>query len=68
MDTDRIFKRKIYNRLLKWKDLLSSHECSESESESKGNNKTPSVTLVPHGFDYMVDKVTEDYAEFWQRP
>lgn len=48
--------------------LLSSHECSESESESKNSNKTPSVTLVPHGFDYMVDKVTEDYAEFWQRP
>ena len=31
-------------------------------------NKTPSVTLVPRGFDYKLEKVTEDYAEFWQCP
>lgn len=48
--------------------LLSSHERSETESEGEGGKNSPTVTLVPHGFGYILDKVTEDYAEFWQRP
>lgn len=49
--------------------LLSSHERSETESEGENGNKTPTVTLIPHGFEYW-DRhiVTEDDSEFWQRP
>ena len=48
--------------------LLSSHERSETESEGENGKNSPTVTLVPHGFDYMAGKVTEDDNEFWQRP
>ena len=48
--------------------LLGSHERSETESEGENGNKTPTVTLVPHGYDYMAGKVTEDDTEFWQQP
>ena len=48
--------------------LLGSHERSETESEGENCNKTPTVTLVPHGFEYTDGKVTEDDIEFWQRP
>ena len=48
--------------------LFSSHERSETESEGENGKNSPTVTLVPHGFDYMEGKVTEDDTEFWQRP
>lgn len=48
--------------------LLSSHERSETESEGENGKNSPTVTLVPHGFDYLEGKVTEDDTEFWQRP
>lgn len=48
--------------------LLGSHERSETESEGENGNKTPTVTLVPHEFDFVAGKVTEDDTEFWQQP
>jgi hypothetical protein len=48
--------------------LLDSDERSETESEGQDGNKSPIVTLVPQGFKYSSGKVTEDEAEFWQRP
>ena len=48
--------------------LLDSHERSETESEGPNGDKSPTVTLVPQGFEYGSGKVTENEAEFWQRP
>lgn len=48
--------------------LLDSHERSETESEGPDGDKSPIVTLVPQGFEFNSGKVTEDEAEFWQRP
>lgn len=48
--------------------LFDSHVRSETESEGRDGDKSPIVTLVPQGFVFNSGKVTEDEAEFWQRP